>query len=126
VDLEAGELHLRSAKGDRREVVYLGRAIRDHVARFLAARTTGPLFLGIHGRRISDRHAQRRYREWVQRAGIARASSTHCLRHSFGTNLYRRTGDIFLVQCAMLHRNIASTLVYATGRDDQLRDALAR
>jgi integrase/recombinase XerD len=113
VDLDAGQLYLRTMKGDRREVVYLGRAIRAHLRRFISDRTTGPLFVGIHGGRISDRHAQRRYREWIQKAGIARASSTHTLRHSFATSLYRRTGDLLLVQQALCHRSIASTVIYA-------------
>jgi site-specific recombinase XerD len=124
VDLDASQLYLRTMKGDRREVVYLGRAIRDHLRRFLGGRVSGPLFLGIHGRRISDRHAQRRYREWVHRAGIARASSTHVLRHSFASHLYRRCGDILLVKEALHHRSVTSTLVYAQLDEGRLRQVL--
>jgi len=124
VDLEGGELYLRTMKADRRERVFLGKGIRDHLRRFIGGRTAGPLFVGIHGRRLSPRHVQRRFRQWVEKAGIGRASSTHCLRHSLATSLYRRTRDLLLVQQALRHRSITSTLVYARLDASRLRQAL--
>ncbi|MBN1270466.1 MAG: tyrosine-type recombinase/integrase [Kiritimatiellae bacterium] len=124
VDLDVGEIFLRTAKSDRRERVILGRAIRAHLRRFLGARTVGPLFVGLRGKRISDRHAQRRYRQWVQKAGIARATSTHTLRHTLATRLYQRTGDLFLVQAALHHKSISSTAIYATVTASAVRCAL--
>jgi site-specific recombinase XerD len=124
VDLDNGELHLATAKGDRRERVYLGRAIRAHLRRFIGQRTAGPLFVAMHGGRLSPRHVQRRFKMWVQKAGIARASSTHCLRHSLAVNLYKRTGDLLLVKAALRHKSIASTLVYARLDEGRLRRAM--
>jgi site-specific recombinase XerD len=124
VDLAGGILHLRRMKGDRSDYVFLGRRIRAHLRRFVRNRTMGPLFIGIHGRRLSPRHVQRRYRQWVEKAEITRATSTHCLRHSFATNLYAKTGDVFLVQRALCHRSVASTLVYAQMNRNRLRQAL--
>jgi len=124
VDLVAGELHLRTMKGDRSEKVFLNKAIRDHLRRFIGSRTTGPLFPGNHGSHMSERHVQRRFRQWAERAGIGRGSSTHVLRHSLATSLYRRTGDIFLVKEALRHRSISSTMVYASMNENRLRAAL--
>ena len=39
--------------------------------------------------------------------------------------LYERTGDIALVQKALQHRSIASTLVYARADERQLRAVLS-
>jgi integrase/recombinase XerD len=46
------------------------------------------------------------------------------LRHSFATNLYRRTNDILLVKEALRHRSVTSTLVYASLDAARLRSAL--
>jgi site-specific recombinase XerD len=126
VDLERGEIYLRCTKGDRPEVVYLGRAIRDHLRQYMERRDDGPLFLG-HGRRaLCARHVQRRLALWLARASVAQRASPHALRHSFATTLYRRTGDVYLVKEALKHRSIASTLVYAQANEGRLREALAR
>jgi site-specific recombinase XerD len=124
VDLGQGALHLRHSKNDRREVVYLGRAIRDHLTGFLAERPPGPLFAGPNGCALTQRHVQRRLAHWLARAGVERKASPHALRHSFAIGLYARTHDVLLVQKALCHRSIASTLVYARGDDGRLRRAL--
>jgi site-specific recombinase XerC len=124
LDLEAGEVTIRT-KGNRAERVFLGKAIRDHLRRYVGARTAGPLFTSRDGRRVTGRHIQRRFREWLDRAGIRRALSPHSCRHRFALDLYRRTGDLLLVKAALHHRSIASTMVYAQADGERLRRAMA-
>jgi len=124
VDLERGDLQLRSTKGDRPGVVYLGETIREHLARYIDGRDSGPLFTARHGGRLSRRQAQRRFEIWLDRAGITQSASPHSLRHTFATKLYRKTGDVLLVKEALQHRSIASTLVYARASRERLREAL--
>ncbi len=125
IDLERGEVQLRSAKGDRRERVFLGEAIKMHLGRYLAGRTTGALFTGRDGKRVTSRHAQRRMGQWVKAAGITRKASPHSLRHTFALKIYRRTKDLLLTKEALLHKSVASTLVYAKVDEAQLRQAIA-
>jgi site-specific recombinase XerD len=87
-------------------------------------RTTGPLFPTRDGRRLTSRQVARRLAGWLEAAGITRRASPHTLRHSFATQLYRKTGDILLVREALRHRSIASTLVYARVDGERLRRAL--
>jgi integrase/recombinase XerD len=124
VDLERGELTLRSAKGDRPETVYLGEAIREHLRRYMAGCCSVQLFTGRSSHPPSPRHIERRFREWLKKAGITRHATPHSLRHSFATGLYAKTGDILLVKAALRHRSISSTLVYAHVDADRLRKAL--
>ncbi len=128
VDLKAGELTIRT-KGDRTERVYLPKAINEHLARFIGERTTGPVFTArgrrVSTHRVSVRHVQRRFGEWLRTAGITRRISPHALRHSFAMGLYQRTGDILLVKAALHHQSIASTMVYARASQENLRAALA-
>lgn len=125
VDVEQGELLLRKMKGDRIEKVFLGRAIRDHLAEFVKGRRMGPLFAGRGGNALSARHVQRRLAMWCGRSAIRRRVSPHHLRHSFAMRLYGQTHDLLLVQQALRHRSISSTTVYARVDQDRLRAALA-
>ena len=68
--------------------------------------------------------ATKRIREWAEKAGLAGRATAHALRHTFGTRLYERTGDLLIVQRALGHRDVSSTCIYAAASTDQLRAAL--
>jgi len=125
VDLEAGELLLHGAKGGREELAFLPAALVEDLRAWIGERTRGPLFPGPSGRRITARHARRRFRTLLSEADISRVHGTHTLRHTLGDRLYRRTGDIELVRTALHHRAIASTMVYARCGRERLRAAMA-
>jgi site-specific recombinase XerD len=124
VDLDRGELRLKAMKGGRSDVAYLGREIAEHLRTYIGDRTAGPLFPGRGSERITTRHVQRRMGEWLKKAGIKTAASPHWLRHGFATELLRRTGDLALVQAALCHRSITSTLIYARVDAGRVRAAM--
>lgn len=124
VDLDRGEVTVRHAKGDRGEIVILGRGIRRHLSGYLAGRLPGPLFRSREGHRVSRRHAARRLNYWVRRAGICGSVYPHRLRHDFARRLYLRTLDLLVVQHALGHRSILSTVAYCKPTQDTLRQAL--
>ena len=123
-ELERTEIEVRSTKGNRPDRVFLGAAIHDHLAKYIADRGPGPLFTSKNGQRISRRQAQRRFTHWLRKAGITRSASPHSLRHRFAMAMYARTGDVLLVKEALNHRSITSTLVYARADEERLRRAL--
>lgn len=125
VELKRRELVLRCTKGDRPDVVMLGGGIRAHLRRYLRRSESGFLFAGRHGLPLCRRQAQHRFSLWLKRAGIEWSISPHACRHAFAQDLYRRTGNLFLVQEALRHRSIGSTLVYAAPNVERLRRALA-
>ena len=124
VDLDAGQIQIRTTKGNRPECVFIGKAITKHLGTYLKDLPHGPLFQNAKGQRLSHRHAQRRFSQWIEKAGIKRAASTHSLRRTFATTLYRRTGDIFLVKQALRHRSITSTLIYTETDNKRLRKVI--
>jgi len=124
VDLDAGEMWLRSTKGNRPDRILLGRKIRQHLRRWIHDRPSGPLFPGACDRRLSTRHVARRLDVWLKQAGIERPATPHSLRHSFASSLYHRSGDIVLVKTALLHKSIQSTLIYTELCSPQIRRAL--
>jgi len=124
VDLDRGEILLRSMKNSRQDVVMVPRSIRGDLRAWIGDRRSRPLFESAPGRRLGGRQARRRFELILEAAGIDRVSGTHCLRHTLGTRVYERSGDITLAQAALHHRSIASTLVYARADEARLRRAL--
>lgn len=125
VDLERSELLLRRAKGSRVDRVFMPQEIMPGLAALVAQRGTGPVFKNAGGLRVTARHANRRLAQLFDRAGIRRVHGTHCLRHTFGTRLYGRTGDVLLVKEALCHRSVASTTTYAAVAESRLRQAIS-
>lgn len=120
-DLEAGVIAIRG-KGGMRATLPVSERVVALLSGWL--RDEGPVFPSRTGAALSPRQAQFRLVSWCKRAGN-RAVSPHSLRHSFAQRLLARTGNLAIVQSALTHRSIASTIVYARGDDAALRAALA-
>jgi len=123
LDLDHGEVHVRSAKGGRPNRTMVPVEVGAALKSWVGERTTGPVFLA-KGRRISTRHVQRRFAAWLERAGVERKASPHSLRHSFATLMLERTGNLELVRRALNHASIASTVIYVGHDDRALREAV--
>jgi integrase len=65
------------------------------------------------------------WRRLRKRAGVV-GFRFHDFRHDFGTKLLRETGNLKLVQQAMNHSNIKTTLRYAHVLDDEVAEAMER
>ena len=124
VDLDARELRVRRAKGNRPDIVFVPRSAIEYLRTHIGERTSGPLFVTGRGARLSARHAQRRMAKWLETAGVQRKASPHDLRHRFARKLLAKTGDISVCQRALLHRSVSSTAIYAAASDSALRAAL--
>jgi len=124
VDLEGGDLLLLEVKGGRQERVLLNAQARQVLSDYLGDRTSGPVFRGRDGGKITTRQSQRRFRYWRDKAGIQEAVTPHSLRHAFAERLYQRTGDVLLVREALGHKSISSTMVYARVEARRLREAI--
>ena len=77
-----------------------------------------------HGRRLTVRQVLHQLGEGLEKSGVQRPVSPHSLRHSIALALCARTGDVLLVQKALCHRSLTSTLVYARASDERLRAAV--
>ena len=71
------------------------------------------VFVGRTGRRIGTRQFSRRLDQWQQKAGISQRITPHTFRHTLANRLLAKTSNLRLVQQALGHRSIASTLRYA-------------
>lgn len=70
---------------------------------------TDAVFLSLQVTRLSVRAIQNIVKKYAQTAAPLKKISPHKLRSTFGTNLYRATGDIYLVADVLGHRDVNTT-----------------
>lgn len=82
-------------------------------------------FLSLQRRRMSVRAVEQMVKKYARTAvPLKRRISPHKLRSTFGTNLYRETGDIYLVADVLGHSDVNTTRRhYAAQSDDARREA---
>jgi site-specific recombinase XerD len=124
VDLERGLLRIEKAKGGYRSNVVLPKHTSTMLASWIAELPAGWLFRGRKGKPLAIRHAQRRFQDLRERIGLPDHVTLHGLRHTFAMSLYGKTRDVFLLQQALTHRSVSSTMIYARCDERDLRLAL--
>lgn len=132
VDWDARQIR-KAGKGDKLVTVPITSTIRgilwplrghhpDHVFTYVAKRTRDG---HVKGQRypLTYSGVKITWRRLRKRAGVE-GLRFHDLRHDFGTKLLRQTGNLKLVQKAMNHGSIKTTLRYAHVLDDEVAAAL--
>ena len=107
------------------------QAIQDLIAwhrdRYNTTHKNRPLFPSRNGQgtqRMSRRTAHNVLKQVFETAGLNGHLATHSLRKSFAQRLYDHTGDIFVVQEMLGHRNVATTQKYLGVNYASVRQAI--
>jgi integrase/recombinase XerC len=126
---EKGRYVITAAKGGIECRVYFNSGLSRRLNAYITAfglHTDDPLFPSRNGGHLSPRQVQLRFKRWLEAAGIDSKYSFHSLRHTFAMNLYRKTGDLRLVQTALGHKRITTTEIYARVDNRRLKRALEK
>jgi len=107
----------------RREVPILDRA-GDILLRLTAGRTEGWLFPSKRGKEKRLTTLQKSFREARRAAGLPEDLVLYCGRHDYGTEAYRRTGNLALTMRVMGHRDVKTALRYQHPDVQDLRAAM--
>ncbi len=118
-------------KGGKEMVVYFGEEVEEALKAYLEERNEmhplpgneNALFLSTQKKRIGVRAVQNLVKKY---AGVTtlKKISPHKLRSTYGTALYRETGDIYLVADVLGHKDVNTTRKhYAQMSDDNRRNA---
>lgn len=119
-------------KGGKEVVVYFSDEVEDALRPYIEQRKTmaanegseNALFLSSQNRRISVRAVENLVKKYAQTVTKLKNITPHKLRSTYGTSLYRETGDIYLVADVLGHSDVNTTKKhYAALDDDRRRDA---
>ena len=87
---------------------------------------TDAVFLSLQVTRLSVRAIQNIVKKYAQTAAPLKKISPHKLRSTFGTNLYRATGDIYLVADVLGHRDVNTTKKHYAAIEEDHRKLAAQ
>ncbi len=120
-------------KGGNEMVVYFGDEVRDALELYLetdrAATTPLPshenaLFLSMQKKRIGVQAVENMVKKYARQVTPNKKITPHKLRSTYGTNLYKETGDIYLVADVLGHKDVNTTRKhYAAIDEDRRRQA---
>ncbi len=120
-------------KGGNESTIYFGDEVADALLDYLELERDGlaqkalpehenALFLSLKYSRLTTRAVEKLVKKYTGAANINKKITPHKLRSTYGTNLYKETGDIYLVADALGHKSVETTRQhYAAIEDDRRR-----
>lgn len=106
IDFEEHTIRVRG-KGDKIRMVFVDDETLEEIERFIGNKIAGPLLPGQQGKHLSPRTVQHIFRQYAP-PGI----TPHKIRHSYASELYRRSRNLRVVQENLGHTSIKTTEIY--------------
>lgn len=119
-------------KGGYESIVYFGDEVEGALKDYLEQRKQiipkdgheKALFLSLQNRRITVRAVENLVKKYAGLATTLKKITPHKLRSTYGTSLYRATGDIYLVADVLGHKDVNTTRKhYAAIEEDRRKSA---
>jgi integrase/recombinase XerD len=119
INFEAGYLRTLG-KGSKERIVPIGRAAQNKILKYLHSarqrllkhKESVYLFVNRSGTKLSRQAFWKAIKKYTRRAGIAKRTTPHTLRHSFASHLLERGADLRSVQMMLGHSDISTTQIY--------------
>lgn len=119
-------------KGGNESTIYFGDEVADALLDYLELEREGlaqkatpehenALFLSLKYSRLTTRSVEKLVKKYTGAANINKKITPHKLRSTYGTNLYKETGDIYLVADALGHKSVETTRQHYAAIDDDRR-----
>lgn len=116
-------------KGGSQVIVYFGDEVEEALTNYLAQRNTvvplpgheNALFLSLQNRRISVRSVENLVKKYSSLTVSLKNITPHKLRSTYGTSLYKETGDIYLVADVLGHSDVNTTKKHYAAIEDSRR-----
>jgi integrase/recombinase XerD len=134
VNLTSGKLMIREGKGAKDRSLWVDQNQREELGEWKGRQVEkvgelprwvfSTLREGNAGEKLAIQQVWKTLRTYAEKAGIEKDISPHTLRHTFATDLYRETGKIRLVQKALGHADLSTTMIYTHIVDEELEGAM--
>jgi len=128
VDFKNGGIHIHR-KGGKEVTVYFGIEVEHALRDYLEERSDidaqpgseQALFLSLQRKRIAVRSVENLVKKYARLVTPLKKITPHKLRSTYGTNLYRETGDIYLVADVLGHSDVNTTKKHYAALEDERR-----
>jgi len=126
------EILVENGKGGISGTTIIPASLKSHLKAFLswkqgrgeAIGDDSYLFVGQRGP-WTVRAVQESVKNSLRATGLYETGkAVHSLRHSFATELYRKTKDLRLVQKQLRHKSISSTTIYADVTNSEIEESV--
>ena len=118
LDLDHNQIKI-TEKGDHDDYIIIGENLKSQIKLWLADReryfnrtNSSALFVSQECNRLSDNSVRDLMNKYTLGATDKKVTP-HVMRHSCATNLYEKTGDIYLCAKQLHHKNVSTTQRYA-------------
>ncbi len=116
-------------KGGKESVVYFGDEVEEALKAYLEERKgiipyeghENALFLSSQKKRINVRTVENLVKKYTRTVTTSKNITPHKLRSTYGTSLYRETGDIYLVADVLGHSDVNTTRKHYAALEDEKR-----
>ncbi len=121
-------------KGGNRSVLYfndeVASALRDYFDLRVDSKDVPSdersLFLSLQNKRISTRAVQELVKKYAKIVSPLKKITPHKLRSTFGTNLYKQTGDIYAVAACLGHKDVNTTKKHYAAITDDIKQKVSK
>ena len=121
-------------KGGYNTIIYFPDEVRDALMDYLEQRkliipcegSENALFLSLQNKRITVRAVENLVKKYARNVTTLKKITPHKLRSTFGTNLYKESGDIYLVADVLGHKDVNTTRKHYAAQDDENRRRAAK
>lgn len=128
VDFKNGGIHIHR-KGGKEVTVYFGSEVENALQDYLDERfgiipeegSEQALFLSMQRKRMNVRSVENLVKKYARIVTPLKKITPHKLRSTYGTNLYRETGDIYLVADVLGHSDVNTTKKHYAALEDERR-----
>ena len=128
VDFKNAGIHIHR-KGGKEVIIYFGDEVEEALRLYQEERKkiiplTGhedAFFLSIQKKRMSVRSVENLVKKYARTVTTLKNITPHKLRSTYGTNLYRETGDIYLVADVLGHADVNTTKKHYAAMEDERR-----
>lgn len=131
IDLKTNSF-IVTRKGGNRAVLYFNDEVASALKIYMEMRkekqkqnNDNALFLSLQEKRISTRTVQELVKKYAKIVSPLKKITPHKLRSTFGTNLYKKTGDIYVVADCLGHKDVNTTKKHYAAITEDIRKKAA-